>query len=88
MRMPPYRVVDLRSNVIDPHDIFVADATTPEEAVEKALGIVPVRGGLAKDLVARVYWQIGTRPVNMVRLYRTRQDRSPDTGGEIKDKQS
>ena len=81
--MPQYRVVDLRSNVIQPRDIFVADAITPEDAVEKALGVAAVRTGHIQDLVARVYWQIGSKPVNMARLYRPQQVQTGEPNGKL-----
>jgi hypothetical protein len=65
-----YRVVDLRSAAIDPADIIVNGAKTPEAAAEAALGVKLVRSGAKKDLVARVYWQPPGQPITMVRLYK------------------
>lgn len=64
--MPDYRVIDCRSNQITPEHIVTAES--PEEAAAAALGLKVMRGGPARDLVARVYWtQHGG--TNMVRLY-------------------
>ncbi len=65
-----YRVVDVRSDIIDPIEIFISSARSPEDAARQALGIEVVRSGQRKDLVARVYWQSLGQPMNMVRLYR------------------
>ena len=65
-----YRVVDVRSDVIDPSDIIIVGARSPEDAVQQALALDVVRSGQRKDLVARVYWQSPGQPLNMVRLYR------------------
>ena len=71
-----YRVIDLRTNVIDAVDILVDGVTSPESAAERALGVRLVRSGSKKDLVARVYWQPLGQPVMMVRLYRMANDRT------------
>lgn len=71
-----YRVVDLRTNVIDAVEILVDGVTSPESAAEKALGMRLVRSGSRKDLVARVYWQPLGQPVTMVRLYCKASDRT------------
>lgn len=65
-----YRVVDLRTDVIDAMDMIIEGVTSPEEAARKALDIDVVRSGARKDLVARVYWQTIGQPMTMVRLYR------------------
>ncbi|HTO28478.1 MAG TPA: hypothetical protein VL017_07790 [Devosia sp.] len=65
-----YRVVDVRSDVIDPTEITITGARTPEDAARQALDLDLVRSGQRKDLVARVYWQAPDQPMNMVRLYR------------------
>ena len=64
-----YRVVDVRTDVIDPQEITVEGARSPEDAARQALGIDVVRSGHRRDLVARVYWQSVGQPVTMVRLY-------------------
>lgn len=65
-----YRVVDVRTNIIDAVDILIEGVNTPEEAAQRVLGQRVVRSGARKDLVARVYWQKVGQPVNMVRLYK------------------
>lgn len=65
-----YRVVDVRSDVVDPKETLISGARTPEEAVRQALDLDVVRSGQRKDLIARVYWQMPGQPMNMVRLYR------------------
>ena len=65
-----YRVVDLRSDVIDPNELFIENVRSPEEAARTALGVPVVRSGAKKDLIARVYWHPVGTAVNMVRLYR------------------
>ena len=65
-----YRVVDVRSDIIDPTETIITDARSPEDAARQALGVDVVRSGQRKDLVARVYWQSLGQPMNMVRLYR------------------
>lgn len=65
-----YRVVDVRSDVIDPTEIIITNARSPEDAARQALDLDVVRSGRRKDLVARVYWQSLGQPMNMVRLYR------------------
>lgn len=66
--MTEYRVIDLRSAVIEPEAVLV-DATSPENAAETILGIKLVRSGAKAQLCARVYWQNPSQPTNMVRLY-------------------
>ena len=63
-----YRVVDVRSDVIDPTETIIIGARSPEDAVQQALALDVVRSGQRKDLVARVYWQSPGQPLNMVRL--------------------
>ena len=65
-----YRVVDVRTDVIDLAEVIIGSARSPEDAVRQALDIEVVRSGQSKDLVARVYWQATGQPMNMVRLYR------------------
>lgn len=65
-----YRVVDVRSDVIDPRETLITGARTPEDAARQALELDVVRSGQRKDLVARVYWQSPGQPMTMVRLYR------------------
>lgn len=65
-----YRVIDVRSDVIDAAETTIEGARSPEDAVRQALGEEVVRSGNRKDLVARVYWQTTGQPVTMVRLYR------------------
>jgi hypothetical protein len=69
-----YRVIDLRTNLIDALEVEV-QANTPEEAAEKALGEHLVRGGKRGDIRARVYWQNAGQPMTMVRLYRRAEGR-------------
>lgn len=64
-----YRVVDLRSIIIDPTEIIVECSGLPEKAAKEALGLDLVRSGNRADLVARVYWQYPGSATNMVRLY-------------------
>jgi hypothetical protein len=71
-----YRVVDVRTEAAD---ILVEGVSTPEAAVKEALGLSVFRSGSHKDLVARVYWQTGGQPVNMVRLYCSRDNRERST---------
>jgi hypothetical protein len=70
-----YRVVDLRTKVIEADEVLVEGVASPEAAAEKALGMRLVRSGAKKDLVARVYWQPLGQPVSMVRLYSMAADR-------------
>jgi len=75
-----YRVVDVRTDVIDPQEINVEGARSPEDAVRQGLGVDVVRSGHRRDLVARVYWQSLGQPVTMVRLYR-RLETAPVSDG-------
>jgi hypothetical protein len=64
-----FRIVDLRSDVIEPEQIV--EARSPEDAAWQALGEKAVRGGQSlKRLVCRAYWQDSGGQTNMVRLYR------------------
>jgi hypothetical protein len=65
-----YRVVDVRDDIIDPKEIIITGARSPEDAARQALDVDLVRSGQRKDLAARVYWQSLGQPMNMVRLYR------------------
>ena len=61
-----FQVIDLRSETIAPQ--VEVEAASPEEAARNVLGIEVFRGGVLRDVVARVYWETaGSR--NMVRLY-------------------
>ena len=82
-----YRIIDLRSGVIDAEKRVVTGAKGPEEAVMQALGLDVVRSGVKRNLVARVYWQRAPgEPQNMLRLYskveggRERRVRSREEG--------
>jgi hypothetical protein len=71
-----FRVVDCRTNVIDPAEIVLV-ADTAEHAARLAIGEDLVRGGgsdrKAKILRARVYSGSGPT-LTMVRLYAKRPD--------------
>lgn len=67
--MGNFRVIDLRSGVIEPEHIV--DAPSPELAALQALGEKGVRDGQNRArLFCRVYWQDSAGKTNMVRLYR------------------
>lgn len=66
MQQQQFRVVDLRTGVVEPEQEVVA--TTPEQAAELTLGMKLVRAGNRKNLTCRVYWASGDK-MNMVRLY-------------------
>ena len=67
--MAKFRVIDLRSGVIEPEHIV--EARSPEEAALQALGERGVRGGMNRTrLFCRVYWTENAGQTNMVRLYR------------------
>jgi len=74
-----FRVIDLRSGVIEPEHIV--DASSPEEAALQALGEKGVRGGQNRTrLFCRVYWTDGGGQTNMVRLYRPLWEERNQTG--------
>ena len=64
--MPNFRIIDLRTEVVEPEQRI--EARSPEQAAESALGIKLVRSGHARSLVCRVYWDDANN-TNMVRLY-------------------
>jgi hypothetical protein len=70
-----YRVVDCRTNVIDPQEVVIDSAGSPEEAARKAIGEVLVRSGRRSDLRVRVYFQHPGQAISMVRLYAKAIDR-------------
>lgn len=63
-----YRVVDpYAADDIDGH---IVTAPSPEKAAAEVCGMELVRSGAKADLVAKVYWQVGSGGLtNMVRLY-------------------
>lgn len=66
--MPQFRVIDVRSETIEPERIV--DARSPEEAAFQALGEKGIRGGQNRNrLICRVYWSQEGQ-TNMVRIYR------------------
>jgi hypothetical protein len=71
-----YRIVDCRTNVVDPQDLIVDNAHSPEDAALKAIGEVLVRSGRRTDLRVRVYFQHPGQVVSMVRLYAKAIDRA------------
>lgn len=75
-----YRVVDLRTTTIDALDIVIEGVSSPEEAARRALDMDVVRSGPKHALVARVYWQLASGPVNMVRLYQRIGSDLPEMG--------
>ena len=66
--MIEYRIIDLQVETIEPKEIVVC-ASSPERAVQDALGVEVVRSGSKRDLRARVYFQHPGQPLSMVRLY-------------------
>lgn len=62
-----YRVLDLSATEQPEQTV---QARSPEAAASQVLGMEVVRSGAKRDLMARVYWQVAGRPLNMVRLYR------------------
>jgi hypothetical protein len=64
--VPSFRVIDLRTGIIEPEK--QVEARSPEAAAEGALGLKLVRSGHARSLVCRVYWNDANN-TNMVRLY-------------------
>lgn len=73
--MTSYRVVDCRAGIIDPKEIIVASASSPEDAALKAIDEVLVRSGRRGDLRVRVYFQHPGQAMSMVRLYTKAVDR-------------
>lgn len=67
--MTSYRVVDCRSNVVDPQEVLIDSAASPEDAARKAIGELLVRSGRRTELRVRVYFQHPGQPISMVRLY-------------------
>lgn len=76
-----YRVIDLRTDTVQPQEIIIEGENSPERAALKALGLELVRSGSNRDLKARVYWQAAGQPMNMVRLYTKVSAREGDTKG-------
>jgi hypothetical protein len=70
-----YRVVDCRTDVIDPKEIIIDNASSPEDAALKAVNEVLVRSGRKGDLRVRVYFQHPGQVMSMVRLYSKAIDR-------------
>lgn len=67
--MPQFRVIDLRSQLVEPEHLV--DARSPEDAAHQSLGEKGVRGGQNRArLLCRVYWSDSEGTTNMVRLYR------------------
>lgn len=64
-----YRVLDLSTGSAQQPEQTI-QAKSPEAAASQVLGMDVVRSGAKRDLMARVYWQVAGRPLNMVRLYR------------------
>ena len=64
--MPVFRIIDLRTGIVEPEQ--QVDAKSPEQAAEQALGLKLVRSGHPRTLVCRVYWSDANN-TNMVRLY-------------------
>jgi hypothetical protein len=73
--MISYRVVDCRTTIIDPNEVVVSRASSPEDAAYQAIGETLVRSGRRSDLRARVYFQHPNQPMSMVRLYAKAVDR-------------
>ena len=69
--MAEFRVIDLRTGMIEPET--VVDANSPEDAAERALGIMAYRSGAPRNLICRVYWA-KRGAMNMVRLYSEPRD--------------
>jgi hypothetical protein len=65
-----FRVVDFRQNLAGADCAPVVDVATPEQAVRQAIGEDLVRSGVKGEFVAKVYFQNGDSPMNMVRFYR------------------
>lgn len=75
MRLTSFRVVDCRSDIIDPQEKIIDGASSPEDAALKAIGEVLVRSGRRQDLRVRVYFQHPGQVMSMVRLYSKAIDR-------------
>jgi len=73
--MTSFRIVDCRSQTIDPSEIVIEQASTPEDAAFRAIGEQLVRSGRQSDLRVRVYYQHANQPLSMVRLYAKAIDR-------------
>lgn len=67
-KMQEYRVIDLKTDTIDP-DPRTVQADGPEQAAELVLGLQLVRSGARRYFRARVYFQVEGQPLCMVRLY-------------------
>ncbi|MET0436403.1 MAG: hypothetical protein ABW043_02795 [Devosia sp.] len=79
--MNKFRVIDLRSGVIEPE--HMVDALSPELAALQALGEKGVRGGQNRSrLFCRVYWQDSAGQTNMVRLYRPLWEAAEPSSGD------
>lgn len=74
--MTSYRVVDCRTNVVDPQEVIIDGAVSPEDAARKAIGETLVRSGKRADLRVRVYFQHPGQVMSMVRLYAKAIDRA------------
>ena len=74
--MTSYRVVDCRNNIVDPEELIIDSAASPEDAALKAIGEVLVRSGRRDDLRVRVYFQRPGQVMSMVRLYAKAIDRA------------
>lgn len=75
--MTSYRVVDCRTDVINPQEMIIDNASSPEDAALKAVDEVLVRSGRRGDLRVRVYFQHPGQVMSMVRLYAKAIDRVP-----------
>lgn len=76
--MRKYRVIDVRSDVIEPEKIV--NAHSPEDAALQALGERAIRAGQSRNrIVCRVYWQDADGLTNMVSLYRPLEVTEPNT---------
>ena len=73
--MTDYRVVDCRTTIVNPKEVVISRASSPEDAAFQALGEALVRSGRRSDLRARVYFQHPNQPLSMVRLYAKSIDR-------------
>ena len=75
--MTSFRVVDCRTSVIDPQEIIIEGASSPEDAALRAIGETLVRSGRRTDMRVRVYFQHPGQVMSMVRLYAKAVDRTP-----------